>query len=129
MKSQADPRKWARLIVCAAFYMVLTGLEGAILIHAFGLARPGRILFLPNLAAAFLAGWFYTFDRPGNRIAEAGNFAGALTALRLWADLTYALPASELSAWGYFSAWWVWGTYAGNALAALAAGWWTERRR
>jgi len=129
MKRIEDPRKWARLAVCAAFYMILIGLGGAILRHAFGVARPGRLLFLPGLAAALVAGWFYTSDRPGNRLAEAGNLAGALTALRLWADLSFGADESGLGRGAYFAAWWVWGTYLGNVLAVLAAGWWSERGR
>lgn len=129
MDWRADPRKWARLLFCLAFYMVLTGLAGAILAYALGVPRPGKILFLPSLAVAFAAGWFYAFDRPGNRLAEAGNLAGALTALRLWADLASLQPASGLSAWDYFAAWWTWGSYLGNVITVLAAGWWMEGRR
>ncbi|OGL61260.1 MAG: hypothetical protein A3J27_04705 [Candidatus Tectomicrobia bacterium RIFCSPLOWO2_12_FULL_69_37] len=129
MDRRADPRKWARLLFCAAFYLIATGLAGAILTHALGVPRPGKILFLPSLAVAFAAGWFYAFDRPGSRLAEAGNLAGALTALRLWEDLAWLQPASGLSAWGYFAAWWTWGSYLGNAAVIMLAGWWMEGRR
>ena len=44
--------KWARLLVCVAFHMILMGLGGAILIHVYGLARPEKILFFPSFAAA-----------------------------------------------------------------------------
>ncbi len=124
-----DTRKWARLIVCVAFHMIFTGLTGAILIHLFGVPRPEAMLFLPSLAAAGVVGWFYTYDRTGSRVAEAGNLAGALTALRLWADVTYASPASGLSAWGYIGAWFVWGSYLVNVAAILAVGYMNERRR
>ena len=129
MDWRADPRRWARLLFCAAFYLIATGLAGAILPHVLDVPRPGKILLLPSLAVAFVAGWFYAFDRPGNRLAEAANLAGALTALRLWADLAYLQPASGLSAWDYFAAWWTWGSYLGNVLVILLAGWWTEGRR
>lgn len=129
MNWRADPRKWARLLFCVAFYMILTGLAGSILIHVAGIPRPGKILFLPSLAAAFIAGWFYTFDRAGDRLAEAGALAGALTAVRLWVDLAYLQPSSEFSLWNYFAAWWIWGSYLGNAAAILAAGWWTMRKQ
>ncbi|MEE9240856.1 MAG: hypothetical protein V3U53_06685 [bacterium] len=124
-----DTRKWARLIVSVAFHMIFTGLASAILVHIYGVARPELVLFLPSLAAAGVVGGFYTYDRPGNRVAEAGNLAGALTALRLWADITYLQPASGLSAWGYFAAWFVWGSYLANIAAILAAGYLTEQRR
>jgi hypothetical protein len=124
-----DTRKWARLIVCIAFHMIFTGLAGAILTHLLGVPRPERILFFPSLAAAGVVGWFYTYDRTGSRVAEAGNLAGALTALRFWADATYAQPVSGLSAWGYFGAWFVWGSYLVNVVAILAAGYMNERRR
>ncbi len=124
-----DTLKWARLIVCIAFHMIFTGLVGAILNHLFGVTRPEAILFIPSLAAAGVVGWFYTYDRSGSRVAEAGNLAGALTALRFWADVTYAQPASGLSAWGYFGAWLVWGSYLANVAAILAVGFMNERRR
>jgi len=129
MDPGADPRKWARLLFCAAFYMVLTGLMGSILTHVFGVLRPEKILFLPSLAAAFIAGWFYTFDRKGSRLAEAGVLAGALTALRLGVDLAYLQPVSGLSARDYFGAWWTWGGYLGSIGAIFAAGWWTGRKQ
>ena len=129
MDRRADPRRWARLLFCLAFYMVLTGLPGAILTHLGGVPRPEKALFLPSLAVAFLAGWFYTFDRPGGRLAEAGNLAGALTALRLWADLAWLQPASGLSAGEFFLAWWTWGSYLGNVAVIMLAGLWMERRR
>ena len=129
MKLGADPRKWARLVFCVAFHVILLGLAGEVLAEAFGADRPGRALFLPGILAAGLIGWFYTSDRTGNRIAEAGHLAGALTAVHLWADFSYALPASGLSAWEFFGAWHAWGSYLGNALAVLAAGVWNERRR
>ncbi len=122
-----DAPKWARLIVCLAFHMILIGLAAAILIHLVGVPRPEKILFLPSLAAAALVGWFYTYDREGSRLAEAGNLAGALSALRLWADITY--PAEGLGGWAYLAAWPVWGSYLVNAAAILTAGWLTERRR
>lgn len=124
-----DTRKWARLIVCIAFHMIFTGLAGAILIHLAGVPRPGPILFLPSLAAAGAIGWFYTYDRAGSRVVEAGNLAGALSALRLWADITYLQPVSGLSAWGYFTSWFVWSSYLANVLVILAAGRFNERRR
>ncbi len=124
-----DTRKWARLIVCITFHMIFTGLAGAILIHLVGVPRPGSILFLPSLAAAGVIGWFYTYDRVGSRVAEAGNLAGALSALRLWADFTYLQPGSGLSAWGYLTSWFVWSSYLANVLVILAAGWFNERRR
>lgn len=124
MEWKADPRKWARLLFCIAFYMVFTGLAGSILADALGVLRPEKILFLPSLAAAFIAGWFYTFDRKGSRIAEAGTLAAALTAVRLWVDLAYRQPV-----WDYFASWWTWGSYAGNVAVIFAAGWWTGRKQ
>ena len=124
-----DPRKWARLIVCLAFHMILIGLGGAILTHIFGVMRPGPALFIPSLAAAAVVGWFYTYDRVGSRVAEAGNLAGALTALRLWADISYLQPASGLDAGSYFTDWSVWVSYLVNVIVILAAGYLTERRR
>jgi len=124
-----DTRKWARLTVCIAFHMIFTGLVGAILTHLLGVPHPEAILFLPSFAAAWVVGWFYTYDRTGSRVAEAGNLAGALTALRLWADMTYAQPTSELGEWGYFGAWYVWGSYLVNVAAILAVGIFNERRR
>jgi Na+/proline symporter len=122
-----DSRKWARLFVCLAFHMILTGLASAILNHIFGVARPGKILFLPSLAAAAVVGVFYTWDREGSRVAEAGNLAGALVAFHLWADLTY--PPEGAGPWAVLSGWPVWGSYLANTLAILAAGWLAERRR
>ncbi len=122
-----DSRKWARLFVCLAFHMILAGLASAILSHIFGVARPGKILFLPSLAAAAVVGVFYTWDREGSRVAEAGNLAGALVAFHLWADLTY--PPEGAGPWAVLSGWPVWGSYLANTLAILAAGWFAERRR
>ena len=124
-----DPRKWARLIFCVLFYMILTGLAGTVLTYAAGIPRPERILFLPGLVAAALVGWFYTTDREGNRIAEAGNLAAALTAARLWVDANSAAPLSGLGYLGYFALWYVWGSYVLTVLVILAAGLWTEGRR
>lgn len=122
-----DTRKWARLIVCLAFHMILTGLASTILTYIYGVARPENILFLPSLAAAGFIGAFYAWDREGNRLAEAGNLAGALTALRLWADITY--PDAQAGAWGHLALWPVWGSYLANIAAILAAGALAERRR
>jgi hypothetical protein len=122
-----DTRKWARLLVCLAFHMIFTGLAGAIFVDILGIARPGKILFLPSLIAAGIVGIFYTWDREGGRIAEAGNFAAALTALRLWSDFTYSPSSSIL--WAHIAAWPVWTSYLSNILIILGAGWYTERRR
>lgn len=122
-----DSRKWARLLVCLAFHMILLGLVSAILVHIYGLIRPEKALFLPSLLAAAIVGVFYTYDRKGNRIAESGNLAGALTGLRLWVDFTY--PAVDIGRWAYFALWPVWGSYLANILIILAMGALSERRR
>lgn len=124
-----DSRKWARLIVCVAFHVIFTGLAGAVLSNLAGISRPGPILFIPSFAAAGLVGWFYTYDRTGSRVAEAGNLAGALAAVRLWVDFNYLQPGSGLGAADYFTSWYVWISYLANVLVILAAGWFNERRR
>lgn len=124
-----DSRKWARLVVCVAFQIIFVGLADSILTYILEVERPGPILFLPSFAAAAMVGWFYTYDRTGNRITEAANLAGALTAVRLWADITYLQPASGMSAWTYFAVWYVWGSYVANVVAILGMGYVTEYRR
>ncbi|HBK80401.1 MAG TPA: hypothetical protein DDZ83_12175 [Nitrospinae bacterium] len=120
-------RKWARLLVCLAFHVILMGLGGTILIHVYGLARPEKLLFFPSFAAAAVIGVFCTWDIEGNRVAEAGNLAGVLTAVRLWSDVVY--PTLDIGPWAYFGAWPVWGSYLANIAAILLAGLFTERRR
>ncbi|MBT3351955.1 MAG: hypothetical protein HOC91_07255 [Nitrospinaceae bacterium] len=121
-----DSRKWARLLVCLAFHMILMGLISGILIHLYGLNRPEKILFLPSLLAAAVVGIFYTYDRKANRISESGNLAGALTGLRLWVDFSY--PALDIGRWAYFGLWAVWGSYLANILVVLLVGVLAERR-
>ena len=120
-------RKWVRLFVYIAFHMILIGLLGAILIHAFGLAHPEKLLFLPSFMVAAVIGVFYTWDSEGNRVVEAGNFAGILTAVRLLNDIAY--PATGIDPWAYLSVWPIWGSYLANFTAILLAGWLTERWR
>ena len=122
-----DSRKWARLLVCLAFHMILMGLASAILVDIYGLMRPEKVLFLPSLIAAAIVGAFYTYDRKGSRIGESGNLAGALTGLHFWLDLTY--PAVDIGGWSYFGLWPVWGSYLANVLVVLAMGALAERRK
>lgn len=129
MDRRADPRKWVRLAFCAAFYMIVTGLVETVLSDLLDVSRPEKALLIPSLVLSLAVGWFYTFDRAGNRLAEAAHLAGAVTALRLWVDLSWLQPASGLAAWDFFTAWWSWGSYLGNAAAILLAGRWMEMRR
>lgn len=125
--ARKDLRKWVRLVVCVAFHVISLGLAAAIMIDIFGAVRPGRYLIIPGGLAALVIGFFYTTDRPGNRIAEAGNLAGGLSAVHLWADITYR--AGESGALAYLARWEVWLSYLLNAALILAAGWWMEKRR